>query len=117
MPGGTSPALGNMAMSQAIYAAITPAASVGGASTTTSTYTILGLAIGDLIDLYPQAALTTNLAMGAIWVSAVNTLSVQWINASASTSSASPASITFGIIVNRAQLGPFGVTNWPQAIE
>jgi hypothetical protein len=117
MPGGSSLSTGNMFMVQAIYQSITPAASVTNATSTTSTYTIIGLVVGDLIDLYPQSALTTTLAIGSVWVSALNTLSVQWINASASTSTASPTAITFGIIVNRAQLGPYGVTNWPQAIE
>ena len=117
MPGGTSPTLGNVAFSQAIYASILPAASVTAATSTTSTYTILGLFIGDMIDLYPQAAVQALLSVGAVWVSALNTLSIQWINASSSNSSASPTAITFALLVNRAQLSPYGVTNWPQAIE
>ena len=117
MPGGTSPILGNMAFSQAIYASLTPAASVTNASSTTSTYTILGLFLGDMIDLYPQAALTTTLSIGSVWVSGLNTLSVQWINSTSSGSTASPTAITFAILVNRGQLSPYGVTNWPQAIE
>jgi hypothetical protein len=117
MPGGSSPPLGNVQMTQAIYASLTPAATVLTVSSTTSTYTILGLFVGDMIDLYPQSALTTNLALGAIWVSALNTLSVQWVNPSASNSSSSPTAINFAILVNRAQLSPYGVTNWPTAIE
>lgn len=117
MPGGTSPPLGNVAMVQAIYASLTPAASVTAATSTTSTYTILGLFPGDMIDLYPQAALTALLSVGSVWVSALNTLSVQWVNSSASNSTASPTAIVFAVLVNRSQLSPYGVSNWPQAIE
>jgi hypothetical protein len=117
MPGGTTLAYGNLAMMQAIYSSIAPAASVSGGSSSTSTYTILGLFIGDLIDIYPQAAIQTDLSIGAIWVSALNTLSVQWINSTSSTSSATPAALTCGLIVNRSNLSPYGVANWPQAIE
>jgi hypothetical protein len=117
MPGGSSPALGNVQITQAIYASITPAASVTAATSTTSTYTILGLVVGDMVDLYPQAALTALLSIGSIWVSAANTLSIQWVNASASNSTASPTAITFALLINRAQLSPYVVSNWPQAIE
>ena len=117
MPGGSSPVLGNVAMCQAIYASITPAASVLTDVSVTSTYTILGLFVGDMIDLYPQAAVTTLLTIGAVWVSALNTLSVQWINSTGSTSTSSPTAITFAVLVNRSQLSPYGVSNWPQAIE
>jgi hypothetical protein len=116
MPGGTSPPLGNMAVSQALYASLTPAASITGASSTTSTYTINGLVVGDLIDLYPQSVLTAQLSLGAIWVSATNVLSIQWVNAASGTSSSSPTAITCGIIVNRPQLIAYGVTSYPTAL-
>ena len=117
MAGGTTTPRGNVLIMQALYASITPAASISGASSSTSTYTIQGLVSGDLIDLYPQSALTAQLAIGAVWVSAANTLSVQWVNAASGTSSSSPAAINFGIIVNRPDIGPFGLTNYPQALE
>ena|SRR5665213_3630753 len=117
MPGGSQFAAGNVQMLQAIYASITPAASILTNVSATSTYTILGLVIGDLIDLYPQAAVTTLLSVGAVWVSAANTLSVQWINSTGSTSTASPTAITCGLIVQRSSLSAYGVANWPTAIE
>lgn len=117
MPGGSQNSLGNMQLCQALYQSITPAASISGASSTTSTYTVNGLVVGDLIDLYPQSALTAQLALGAVWVSAANTLSVQWVNAASGTSSSSPTAINFGILVNRATNNYNGVTGFPTALE
>lgn len=114
---GSSPVVGNVAFSQAIYASLAAASAVTGGTSSTSTYTILGLVVGDMIDLYPQAALPNYLAVGAVWVSALNTLSISWTNAGSSTSPTTPAAQTFAILVNRAQLSPYGVTNWPTALE
>jgi hypothetical protein len=116
MPGGTLTALGNTSFSQALYGSFTPAASVSGASSTTSTYTINGLVPGDCIDLYPQAVLTTTLVIGSIWCSAANTLSVQWINSTASGSTASPAAIGFIILVTRPSQAYAGYTTYPTAL-
>lgn len=120
MPGGSRVSIGNTLFSQSIYASLTPAASVGNASSSTSTYTINGLLQYDLIDLYPQSALTTTLSLGSIWVSAANTLSIQWINSTAGTSTGSPAAISFIILVTRAEpasQGAFSSSNWPTGIE
>ena len=116
MPGGTSPQLGNIAMGQILYASLTPAASILTDVSATSTYTINGLVIGDCIDLYPQAALTTLLTIGGAWVSSANTLSVQWVNSTGSTSTSSPTAITFAIQVTRCQLVAYGVTNFPTSV-
>jgi hypothetical protein len=121
MPAGvvTGQQSGNVWIMTALYASLTPAASVTNASSTTSTYTINGLQPNDMIDLYPQAALTTTLSLGSIWVSAANTLSIQWINSTAGTSTGSPSAISFLIIAQRATLSPYplGSANWPTALE
>jgi hypothetical protein len=117
MPGGNTLSHGNMLMVQGLNATLTPAASVGAGLSVTSTYTIPGLVMGDLMDLYFQAIITAPLAVGAVWVSAANTLSVQWINASASTSSASPTAVSTTVLVNRLEnysLG--GQSGLPQAV-
>jgi hypothetical protein len=103
MPGGSTLPRGNMLMAQALNETITAAASVGAGASVTSTYTIPGLVMGDLIDLYFQAAITAPLAVGAVWVSAPNVLSVQWVNASASTSSGSPTAVVTTVLVNRIE--------------
>lgn len=119
MPGASLPSLGNNFISHSIFQSITPAASVGSASSATSTYTIPGLVVYDQIDLYPQAALQALLSLGSIWVSAANTLSIQWVNSSASTSSSSPAAVNCILMINRCTLAPFplGSANWPTALE
>ena len=116
MPGGTTPQLGNIAMGQILYASLTPAATVTTNASITSTYTINGLVVGDCIDLYAQGVLTTYLVVGAVWVSAANTLSVQWVNSTSASSSSSPTAITFAMQVTRCQLSAYGVTNFPTAI-
>ena len=114
MPGGSSPLLGNNAMGQTIYASLTPAATVTTDESITSTYTIHALKPGDLVEIFPQAALTTYLTIGAVWVSANDTLSVQWINSTGSSSSSTPAAITCALLVIRPELEYAGVTGYPQ---
>jgi hypothetical protein len=117
MPGGSTIARGNMIMVQAIQATLMPAASVTAGASVTSTYTIANLAVGDMVDLYPQAIITAPLSFGAIWVSASNTLSVQWVNASASTSSASPTAVLFEMLVNRPENASLaGIANLPNGV-
>src|SRR5271168_5317296 len=103
MPGSSTLSRGNILMVLALQVTLTPAASVGAGLSVTSTYTIPNLAVGDMVDIYPQAAITAPLSFGAIWVSAANTLSVQWTNASAATSSASPTAVLCELLVNRAE--------------
>ena len=122
MPGGSYSPQGNVLFQSAIFASLTPPATVTTNSSSTSTYTINGLAVNDMIDLYPQVTLatsTTYLTIGSVWVSAANTLSVQWVNSTSSSSSSSPSAINFQIIVNRSSLAPYPLSssNWPTALE
>lgn len=114
MPGGSSPLLGNNAMGQTIYASLTPAATVTTDESITSTYTIHALKPGDLVQIFPQAAIQAYLTIGAVWVSANDTLSVQWVNSTGSSSSGSPTAITCAILVIRPELEYAGVTGYPQ---
>lgn len=116
MPGGTLSLIGNLSMAQAIYVSITPAASVTAASSTTSTYTIPGLVVGDGIVFCPQGALTTPLSADAAWVSAANTLSISWTNASAGTSSGSPSATNCLLIILRPERVAFGLSQLPNGI-
>src|ERR1700748_254473 len=116
MPGGTLSTIGNIQMLQAIQASITPAASVTAGSSTTSTYTITGLNIGDAVLFCPQAALTNPLSADAIWVSAANALSIQWTNASAGTSSGSATAVTAILRIIRPDRVSSGIASYPQGI-
>ena len=120
MPGGSLSLIGNNLFQQTLYASIKPAASVTTNSSTVSTYTVKGLLPGDLIDLYPQANLatsTTYLTTGAIWVSAADTLSIQWVNSTSATSASAPTAVTFALCVVRPEAIAGGVTTYPQALE
>jgi hypothetical protein len=120
MPGGSFSLIGNNLFQQTLYASIKPATSVSTDSSTTSTYTIQGLLPGDLIDLYPQSSLatsTTYLTVGAVWVSAPNTLSIQWVNSTSATSSSTPTAVNTAIGVCRPEAIAGGVTTYPQALE
>ncbi len=57
MPGSSTNALGNVLGAYLLYANLTPPATVTTNSSTTSTYTVNGLLIGDAIDIYPQSTL------------------------------------------------------------
>ena len=119
MPGASYLSTGNIPLSTTLYASLTPAASVTAATSTTSTYTINGLLQYDCVDIYPQAALTALLTIGSVWVSAANTLSVQWINSSASNSTAAPTAISCEVLISRSAFSsyPFNSSNWPTALE
>lgn len=120
MPGGSQIAPGNVAANFILYASIKPPATVVTNSSSVSTYTINGLLQGDCIDLYPQANLatsTTYLTIGGAWVSASNTLSIQWVNSTSASSSGSPTAVDFVVQVSRPDLLPYGYKNYPQAVE
>jgi hypothetical protein len=116
MPGGTLPLIGNNAFCQSLVATITPAASVSSGTATTSTYTIKGLVVGDAILFCPQAPLTANLSADAFWVSAADTLSISWSNASSGTSSSSPTAVQSIIVVIRPSLSYAGVASYPTSV-
>jgi len=121
MPGGSTPELGNTLFSQVILVSITPAATVTTNNSTTSTYTINGLQQGDLVVISPQSAIQALLTIGAVWVSAANTLSIQWVNSTSSSSSGSPTAIYCVLYVVRPTFISYPVNtanqNWQTALE
>jgi len=120
MPGNSDVASGGVAFNEILYASITPPATVLTNSSSVSTYTINGILQGDCIDLYPQSNLatsTTYLTVGAVWCSAANTLSVQWVNSTSASSSGSPTAVPCVLQVTRPKLLPFGYKNYPTALE
>lgn len=113
MPGGTLPLIGNNAYCQTLVATITPPASVSGGSASTTTQTIKGLKVGDVTGIYPQVAIPFNLSPDSIWVSAADTLSISWSNASSSTSSSSPTAVQCIVLVIGPANAYAGVANYP----
>jgi hypothetical protein len=122
MPGQDHHPRGNILNMNALYVSLLPPATVTTNSSVTSTYTINGLLVNDMIDLYPTVSLapsTTYLTIGGVWVSAVNTLSVQWVNSTSASSSGSPTAIVCQLLINRSTLSPysFNAANWATAFE
>jgi hypothetical protein len=97
---------GNGRFDTAIQFNITPPVSLAAGATVTSTYTIPGLAIGDIVTECFQSAQPVATTTLSIWVSAANTLSVQWFNSTLAASSASPVAITTLFEVFRPEVLP-----------
>ena len=68
------------------------------------TVTVAGLMVGDAIQVTLPAAQTTGVAVANAYVSAADTLVVQFINATGS--SASAAAGTYTVVVNRPEYLP-----------
>lgn len=122
MPGGSLHPQGNIIFQNAIYANVIPASALGTDSSSTLTYTINGLAVNDIVELYPQVSLatTTNyLTVGSVWVSAANTLSIQWVNSTGSTSGTTTTAIACILMIWRCSLGIYALnsSNWPTVFE
>lgn len=66
--------------------------------------TVAGLQVGDAVKVSLPAAQTTGVGIGNAYVSAANTLTIQFINATGS--SASAAAGTYTVVVDRAESLP-----------
>jgi hypothetical protein len=106
---------GNGRFDTAIQFSITPPVSLGAGATVTSTYTIPGLSVGDIVTECFQAAQPVATTTLSIWVSAPNVLSIQWFNSTAGASSASPTPIVTVFEVFRPEVLPV-IGSLPQAI-
>jgi hypothetical protein len=114
MPSATL-ATGNGRFDTCIQVPITPPISLAAGATVTSTYTIQGLQVGDVVTECFQAAQPVSTVTLSIWVSANNTLSVQWYNGTAGASSGSPIPIVALFEVFRPEVQP-AVGNLPSSI-
>jgi len=120
MPGGTTVQTGNVKLQTMLgWAANTFAYPAVGANTTAiQTYSVPGLLPNDLVDVQLQGH-QAGLSVSSAWCAAAGTLTVQWVNSTATPVTASnfPASIV--LIVSRfedANIGPPGSPPWLQAI-
>jgi hypothetical protein len=105
---------GNGRFDTAIQFAVTPPISLAAGATVTSNYIIPGLLVGDIITECFQGAQPIATTTLSIWVSAANTLSVQWFNSTAGTSTASPVAILTLIEVFRPEIIP--VSGLPSSV-
>mgnify|MGYP003338606127 FL=1 len=68
---------------QAVLSVTATAQTATKATVTKVDYTVQGLAVGDFVSVQPTKAVGTGVSLGSSYVSAANTLSVEYINATA----------------------------------
>jgi hypothetical protein len=114
MPSATI-STGNGRFDTAIQFPITPPVSLAAGATVTSTYTIPGLAVGDIVTECFQSALPIATTTLSIWVSAPNVLSIQWFNSTAGASTGSPVAIQTVFEIFRPEVLPV-IGNLPASV-
>lgn len=89
MPGPAERAMGNIALEMALSASLTPP-NVPANSTVLQTYTINGVQLNDILE-FNQLSHVAGLLVGNMWVSAANTISVQYTNVTTGAINGTPA--------------------------
>ena len=93
--GSTTLARGNILEEKLFSISITPVA-VAANTTAEQSFTVIGISVGDYINIASSAAQTAGIIIGNCRVSATNTLTVQFGNFTAQ--SATPVAGTYGVI-------------------
>lgn len=110
---GTTISRGNVLYEQIIQATITPT-SVGTLASSTQTFTVPGLTTNMYVQTGgPQAAQTAGIIVVNSWVSAANTLSIQFYNPTAG--SLTPVAGTYVIDVAQVESPTINNTTFPTA--
>lgn len=105
MPGGSAVASGNELIDQLIYITVTPSATITTAVITAQAVTVPGLVIGDLISWNMLTSTSTLLSVTNMYVSAANTLTINWSTEGATISNA--AAQNFLLEVVRPNIVPY----------
>lgn len=93
-------ARGNMVYDYLVGPSLTPIA-VAGATAAEQSFTVLGLLVGDFVEVNFNGAQTAGIGIGNTRVSAVNTLTVEFTNSTAG--SLTPAAGTYLVNVMRPE--------------
>ena len=99
MPGPSDRAMGNVALEMTLQQSLTPP-NVPANSTVLQTYTLNGVQVNDVIE-YNQQSHVAGLLVGNMWVSAANTISVQYTNVTVAAINGTPAQ-NYVLTVTRA---------------
>ena len=75
---------GNISGNWALAVTLSPAA-VGATTTSEQTFTVPGVQLGDLVDVYSNSAAQSGIVLGNARVSAINTIAIQFANVSSGT--------------------------------
>lgn len=105
MPGGSAVAGGNELFNQMVYITVTPPATVTTAVITQQNVTVNGLVLGDIISWNMLTFTSTLLSVTNMYVSAANTLTINWSTEGATISGA--AAQNFLLEVVRATIVPY----------
>ena len=97
---------------QAVLSVAVTAQTATKSTVTKVDYTVSGLAVGDFVSVAATKAVGTGVSLGGAYVSAANTLSVEYINATAS--DVTTAADTYLVLVARSYpvQTDFGVTKF-----
>jgi hypothetical protein len=103
---GTTIGRGNVLYDYLCGPTLTPA-SVNANTTAEQTFTVLGLQVGDFVDVNFQGAQTTGIGISNVRVTAANTLGIQFTNNTGG--ALVPAAGIYGINVTRTENFPLPV--------
>lgn len=98
MPGSSTIQRGNSIFEQAIQLTVTPPATVTTAVITPQTVTVPGLNVGDLVSWNMTSSTSTLLSVTNMFVSAVNTLTINWSTEGATISGAAAQTFILGVL-------------------
>ena len=112
MAGGNRSQLGNEVFAQALYLPAVTYPTLGANASASSTYTLQGVLIGDLISYNVQSP-PAHLVLDNIYVSAANTLTLLW---GTDATGISTGSVALVIDVTRAENASLGLTALPSVI-
>jgi hypothetical protein len=98
MPGAADISRGNVGLQTVLQESLTPP-NVAANATVLQTYTINGVLVNDMLE-FNQLSHVAGLLVGNMWVSAANTISVQFVNTTTSPINSTPAQ-SFLIMVTR----------------
>lgn len=113
MPGPSVISRGNISLEMLLIVTLTPP-NVGANTTVEGTYTIKGVLPNDFIEIN-QLSHIVGLSIGNVRVTAADTVSIQFVNSTASPINSSPAT-TYILNVDRMDNASLGTTAFPAAI-
>ena len=105
MPGGSAVAQGNEFFNEMIYITVTPTATITTAVVTQQNVTVNGLVVGDVVSWNMLTFTSTLLTVANMYVSAANTLTINWTSEGATISGA--AAQNFLLEVCRPNIVPY----------
>ena len=96
----------------AIVSVSSPTATAAKSTVTEATVTISGVALGDYVSVNPTKSPGTGISIGAAYVSAANTVTIEYINATATAQDVASDTYLVNVIRSYPVVTDFGVTKF-----